>query len=149
MTGVAPEHIAFIVLDLDAAMSDFAALGHQWAPISTPTATLRLADARREATVVRYVTSSGPLPRVKLIEEVPGTYWVRQTGGGVHHLTYWVDDIEAASAPLIAQGACIDADGLDAAGELRYRYLKLPSGPRVEFGLTAKRPEFERWADGA
>lgn len=148
-TSAMPEHIALIVPDLDAAMSDFSLLGHRWAPITTPTATLRFADGRVESTVVRYVTSSGQLPHVKLIEEVPGTYWTRQPGSGVHHLTYWVDDIEAASAALTAQGARLDADGLDMGGELRYRYLALPSGTRIEFGLIANRPEFEQWADGA
>jgi hypothetical protein len=148
----APEHLGFVVADLDAAMAELERLGHRWSSVRTPQARiLRNTAAGRavhgpEVTTVRYVVTSGPLPRLKLIEEVRGTFWERDGGHGPHHLTYWVDDLEAESAQLIASGARPDADGLESDGSVRYRYLILATGIRIELSRRPLRDEFEEWA---
>lgn len=146
MTSGGPEHLGFIVADLDDAMESFVSLGHRWSRIRTPTTRI-LRGGASSKTTVRYVVTTGGFPRLKLIEEVPGSYWVRDGTYAPHHLTYWVGRIEDETQRLVNMGARIDADGLDVDGALRYRYLILPGGVRVELSRAELRSEFEAWAN--
>jgi hypothetical protein len=143
------EHIGLIVPDLDEAMRTFRQAGFRWSAVSRPNAVLR-SGGRTETTALRYVVTAGSLPRLKLIEEVPGTYWCQDRPGiPFHHLSHWADDIEETTALLLADGSySIDADGLEADGSLRYRYLVSSFGARIELGLRRNRDEFEHWAEG-
>jgi hypothetical protein len=66
---------------------------------------------------VRLVTETGPMPvaasyalsaegphHVELVQAVPGTLYTVGVARQAHHLGYWTDDVEAASAALARAG---------------------------------------------
>lgn len=144
--GVA--HVGIVVDDLEAAMAEVPAVGG-WSSILEPETTVRLADGSIERRMVRYVTAAGAPAHVKLIESAPGSIWA-PTGGvqQLHHLTYWVEDLETATALLHKAGYRTEGDGLEDDGSVRFRYLLSPLGLRVELGLLANKPAFDAWAAG-
>jgi hypothetical protein len=141
------EHVGLVVPCIKAAMRSLGQLGHCWSPIARPRAILRRGGQVEENDLL-YVTTSGPLPRIKIIQEVTGSYWRPDREGlAFHHLSYWVDDLTESTEHLLSGGNFrIDADGLNPDGTLRYRYLIGGAGIRIELGLRANREEFERWA---
>lgn len=138
-------HVGLVVADLPAVMGSLARTGVRWSSVQHPVARVRLADGRLEEIEVAYVAQSGGEPRLKLIGGVPGTYFAPVPG--VHHLAHWVDDLDRASAALVAAGYVVDATGEEPDGTARYRYLLGPGGIRVELGLEAHREDFDAWAD--
>lgn len=141
------EHVGLVVPCIKAAMHSLGQLGHSWSPIARPRAIVRRGGQVEEIDLL-YVTTSGPLPRIKIIQEVTGSYWHQDREGfAFHHLSYWVDDLTESTEHLLSCGNYrIDADGLNPDGTLRYRYLIGEAGIRIELGLRANREEFERWA---
>lgn len=143
--GVA--HVGIVVDDLEAAMADLPLVGC-WSTVLEWETTVRLADGSVERRPVRFVTAAAPA-HVKLIESAPGSIWA-PTGGHqqLHHLTYWVNDLEVATAQLHEAGYRTEGDGLEDDGSVRFRYLLSPLGLRVELGLLANKPAFDSWAAG-
>ena len=144
----AAEHVGLVVPSINDAMQSMGQLGYRWSSVARPCATVRR-GGRVEENELLYVTTCGPLPRIKMIEEVPGSYWIQDREGlAFHHLSYWVDDLTESTEHLLSGGNYrIDADGLNPDGTLRYRYLRGGAGIRIELGLRANRDEFERWAE--
>jgi hypothetical protein len=144
--GVA--HVGIVVDDLEAAMADLPVVG-AWSSVLEWETTVRHSDGSNERRPVRFVTATGAPAHVKLIESAPGSIWA-PTGGvqQLHHLTYWVADLEAATAHLHAEGYRTEADGLEDDGCVRFRYLLSPLGLRVELGLLANKSAFDSWAAG-
>lgn len=140
------EYLGLIVPDLSAALAEFSDLGHTWSTVTTPRATIRRGE-NVEVTSLQYVVTREALPRIKLIEEIPGTYWEGGTSP-MHHVSYWSDDLEGDTEILTNRGASIEADGLYSDGGLGYRFMILQSGLRVEIGRSENRQEFEAWAEG-
>ena len=145
-----PEHLGLVVPDIEAALGRFRALGHRFAPVTEPLARIRRPGGAVEETPLRYATSGGELPYVKLIQEVPESFW-QQDRPGVpwHHVTYWADDLDEATARLVADGFVVEADGLEPDDRVRYRFLRTPEGARIELGLRVNRGAFEAWAGEA
>ena len=142
-------HIAYVVDDVRAAMALHAAGGTRWSDVRRPTAVLRLPHGEVIETSVDYVAASGGEPRLKLLSRAPGTVFDGPPGDHVHHLSYWVDELDAATAGLAAAGWRVEADGLADDGTVGYRYLVSPGGMRIELGLEGNRAAFDEWADGA
>jgi hypothetical protein len=141
-------HIGLVVADLGPVMNAMAAAGHRWSSVAQPVAVLLLADGTIERTPVRYVTTAGGEPRVKIIEGRAGTYF--QPSGdasAIHHLTYWVPELDGPTARLVQSGFVVEATGLEPdEATPRYRYLIAPGRLRIELGLSANRAEFDTWA---
>lgn len=144
--GVA--HVGIVVDDLEAAMADQPAV-EGWSSVLEWDTTVRHADGRVERRPVRFVTARSGPAHVKLIEAAPGSVWA-PTGGvqQLHHLTYWVEDLAAATGALLTAGYQVEADGLEDDGSVRFRYLISPLGLRVELGLEQNRAAFDAWAAG-
>lgn len=144
--GVA--HVGVVVDDLEAAMADLPLVG-AWSSVLEWDTTVRRADGSIERRPVRFVTAVGAPAHLKLIESAPGSVWA-PTGGvqQLHHLTYWVADLGAATAQLHAAGYRTEADGLEEDGSVRFRYLVSPLGVRIELGLLANKAAFDSWASG-
>lgn len=139
-------HVAMVVDDVAAAASSLAACGLEWSAITHPVARLRDTDGRVEDIAVDYVTTRGGEPRLKLLSAVAGSFFVAGASA-VHHVSYWVDDIEAVTAVLCERGWTVERSGVDLDGSLRYRYLRESEGPRLELGRRSDREEFDAWAD--
>jgi hypothetical protein len=141
-------HIGLVVADLEPVMDALAAAGHRWSEVAQPLAVLLLPDGTIERTAVRYVTTAGDEPRVKIIEGRAGTYFEpRADASAIHHLTYWVAELDRPTARLVQAGFAIEATGLEPDEvTARYRYLVAPGHVRIELGLRANRAEFDTWA---
>lgn len=141
-----PEHIGLVVPDIAHDMARLQPLVGAWSDVTHPVATLRLPDGTVSRSTVAYVVSRSGFPRVKLIEEQPGTFWTAPAGSTLHHLSYWTRDLEATIAALAPLGWRVEAEGLEPDGSLRYVYLGSGSGARIELGRAELRAEFEAWA---
>lgn len=144
-------HIAYVTDDFDGTLAAFAAAGVRWSTVTRPIARLLVPGGRVGEHPVSYVASAGGEPRVKVISAASGSVFVPEaTGSGglaVHHLSYWVADVEVVTAGLADAGWVVEASGLDADGSLRYRYLVHPLAGRIELGFESNRAEFDAWAD--
>ncbi|HIY64957.1 MAG TPA: VOC family protein [Candidatus Agrococcus pullicola] len=140
-------HVAFVVPDVREAMRAMAPCGLRWSSVTRPTALMQGAAGTVQEVHVDYVASAGGEPRVKLISAVPGSVFETPERGGIHHLSYWVDDLESATYRLSTQGWSVEATGLESHGAPRFRYLIDTNGSRIELGQTALRQEFDDWAD--
>jgi hypothetical protein len=141
-------HVGIVVNDLDAALTDFAALfGHEWCPklsVSTPVV---LPDG--EATLDLVFTYSRTEPRVEVIQSMPGTLWMPAEGSGIHHLGYWSDDVAADAALLTARGYAAEATGARPDGTAVWAYHRSASGPRIEIVSRDIAAGLEQyWASG-
>ncbi len=98
-------HVGIIVADMQAARARLAAsMGVTWGPV------MHLDDVEyRDAlgsdlalpTTICYSVGD---PCLELIEEVPGTVWVRNEHSNLHHVGFWSDDLVTDSRSLTAVG---------------------------------------------
>lgn len=123
-------HTGLIVTDIDAAAQHLtAAGGYQWTNPVEYSLSVTTADGDYEVPF-KFVYSV-EAPHLELVQEVPGTIWTASTGGAVHHLGYWVDDIAAAAGVLERAGYRQEARP---AGEAvsAFAYYLDPLGVRIE-----------------
>jgi hypothetical protein len=99
-------HVGIIVADLDEGRARLSGqLGVQWGPVvDLPAVPYRDAGGRDIELPTRFCYSVGD-PVLELIEERPGTVWVRNEHSNLHHLGFWSDDLTADSDALGA-AAC-------------------------------------------
>lgn len=104
LTAEALWHTGTVVDDLDAAKAELGErLGVTWYEGG---AEVRVITDDGEQTVrSAYALSKEGPHHVELCQSVPGTVWTTPAPGHAHHLGYWVDDLAAASARLVADGA--------------------------------------------
>jgi catechol 2,3-dioxygenase-like lactoylglutathione lyase family enzyme len=105
-------HVGIVVDDIEAARVRLSGtLGVSWGPV------LRLgSSAYRDGggtdlelpTTMCYSTGT---PCLELIEEVPGTPWVRNEHSNLHHVGFWSDHLEADSHELGAVGCPLQLCG--------------------------------------
>ena len=124
-------HAGIVVEDLDATLDDLSELfGYEWCPeinIQTP-----VLLPTGEATLDLRFTYSATVPRLELIQSIPGTLWVPAPMSGVHHLGYWSDDVASDGALLTARGYAVEATGVRPDGTPVWAYHRSPDGPRIE-----------------
>jgi catechol 2,3-dioxygenase-like lactoylglutathione lyase family enzyme len=142
-------HTGIVVADLDQALDDLAARGgYRFAEPMTADLSIRT-PAGQSTVAFRATYSCGPGPLVEVIQQVPGTHWTPVAGSGLHHLGYWVDDIEAESAALVASGVPLEAAGLAPDGRVMYSYHYGGEGIRYEIVDRMAKPFIDAWiADG-
>ena len=126
-------HVGVVVADIEAAMAELGeAMGVEWSgPIERDVGEW----------VVRAAFARTPPPYLELIEGQPGSVWDATSGAGIHHLSYWSDDLDSASSSLETAGMPLEFD----IGVARYHRGE-HSGTRVELLDSDARPAFfERW----
>lgn len=75
---------------------------------------------------------SGTKPHVHLFEEQLGTIW-ESNAGTIHHVAYWVDDIEDATRQMLDAGFKVESrDTGDPEMPQHWAYFVDSSGVRVE-----------------
>jgi Glyoxalase/Bleomycin resistance protein/Dioxygenase superfamily len=95
--------IALVVPNLEEAIEHFHhAFGYTFSPIVEGVLPTR--DHRGEAIPPLRMTVSREPPQLELMESMPGTDIVPPAGTGLHHLGYYVDDLEGESQRLQALG---------------------------------------------
>jgi catechol 2,3-dioxygenase-like lactoylglutathione lyase family enzyme len=134
-------HVGIVVPDVPTARAQFAELlGITWGP------TLHLeATEYRDATgadVVAPTTFCYSIeePRIELLEEVPGSVWVRNEHSNLHHIGFWSDDLPAESARLTGGGCPLQFCGRAGAdAPVSFAYHRNELGVRIEIVDAAMR----------
>lgn len=118
MPALSPHyHVGIVVADLPSARRRFSELlGVTWGPV------VRLADtACRDGDGVdltlpiTFCYSTGT-PSIELIEEAPGSIWVRNDHSNIHHIGFWSDQLADHSGTLAAAGCPLQLCGREGEG---------------------------------
>lgn len=123
-------HTGLVVPSLAEAADRFSAMnGYTWTtPIEGPVTVWTEAGS---TTVDMRFAYSLQAPHLELIEEIPGTPWVRD--GGAHHLGYFTDDFAATATSLTAAGYRLElCHTVDGATPSMFAYYLSPDGVRIE-----------------
>jgi hypothetical protein len=98
-------HVGIVVADVAAARASLAEqLGVTWGPVvRLGTAEYRSGDGR-DVVVPTVLCYSVDEPHLELIEEVPGSVWVRNEHSNLHHIGFWSDDLAGDSARISGLG---------------------------------------------
>lgn len=108
-------HTGVVVNDLESSIDRLSAVaGYRWTKPLAATTAVRTPQGDTE--VPFRIVYSLDAPHVELIQTVSGTLWVPAPHSSIHHLGYFVDDLEATSAELAAAGLELQACGLDVEG---------------------------------
>jgi Glyoxalase/Bleomycin resistance protein/Dioxygenase superfamily len=141
-------HAGIVVDDFDASLADLTALfGYEFASsleVSTP---VRLSEGERttERSIDLRFTYSVSVPRIELIQSIPGTLWTPVAGSGIHHLGYWSDDLTSDSSLLQERGYALEAAGARDDGTAIWAYHRGAVGPRIELVSRELLPLMEQW----
>jgi len=105
-------HVGMIVTDVPAARRRLTDLmGVEWGPVMHLDAT-EYRDANgvdlELPTTLCYSTGQ---PCLELIEEVPGTVWVRNEHSNLHHIGVWTDDFGGDTASFDRAGCPLQLSG--------------------------------------
>lgn len=143
-------HVGLLVPDIDAAMAELSETqGVTWASVRDWPMRIWL-PARGYVDVELKLTFSQQGPcRLELIQGSPGTHVDPAAGFGAHHLGYWVDDPQAETERLLAQGGELVASAASPdEGYGRFTYVRWPNGMLVEPVAIANKERFEAWWAG-
>jgi hypothetical protein len=141
-------HTGVVVDDLAAARDELGPrLGVSWFEGGGEVC-LRTADGVGTVRTAYALSREGP-HHVELCQAVPGTFWTVTAPGHAHHLGYWTDDVDGASAAL-------SADGLPLVGTIAFdddsppmcAYHQARNGLYVEVVATSLRPILLPTRDG-
>jgi hypothetical protein len=141
-------HVGIVVDELDAALDELSDLfGYEWcSPISLETPVVL---PEGETSVHLTFVYSQSMPRVEVIQSIPGTVWIPAPGSGLHHLGYWSDDVAADADLLTSRGYAREAAGVRPDGEPVWAYHRRPGRPRIELVSRQIQPGLEQyWGAG-
>ncbi len=142
MTPLAPHyHVGIVVPDVAAARELLSEqLGVTWGPVLHLDRT-EYRDAQGVDLVLPTTFCySADGPRIELLEEVPGSVWVRNEHSNLHHIGFWSDDLPAESTRLAGGGCPLQFCGR--AGEdapVSFAYHRNELGVRIEIVDAAMR----------
>src|SRR3954467_15285596 len=108
-------HVGIVVADLPAARERLAdLLGVVWGPVMHLDAVEFQDGDGTDLVLPNTICYSVDEPRLELIEEVPGTVWVRNEHSNLHHVGCWSADLDGDSAALGAAGCPLQLCGRSA-----------------------------------
>jgi catechol 2,3-dioxygenase-like lactoylglutathione lyase family enzyme len=124
-------HVGIVVDDLDAALIEMTDLfGYEWCSLISVETTVVLPSG--ETSLGLTFAYSTNIPRVEVIQSIPGTLWIPAPESGLHHLGFWSDDVAADADRLRFQDYQSEASGVRPDGEPMWAYHRRPGGPRIE-----------------
>ena len=143
-------HHGIVVTDFERALDELGSnLGLRWASVQRRQFDVAQPNGIVAADFRVTYSVTGP-PHYEVIEANSGTIWA-DTGGGVHHLGFWSDDLAGDSARLTEAGYTWEGTyhRPDVDGPFGFSYHRLPStGLRIELVDRARQPAFEAWLAG-
>lgn len=135
-------HVGIIVPDVRAARARFTELlGVRWGPVMhMDEVEYRDADGNDVVLPTTICYSTGE-PALELIQERPGTVWVRNEHSNLHHIGFWADDFATTPGALRAAGCPLQLAGRAGdAAPVSFTYHGLDNfGVRVELVDTSWR----------
>lgn len=132
-------HVGLVVEDLEAAQQRITALyGTEWATPFVGNVTVSIDGVDQQ--VALKCCYSVDRPGFELIEEVPGTPYVRNGDSSVHHFGYYVADPDAVSASLSDNGAPLGWELYTSSGHRTLVCHRDPHGVCIELTDASHRP---------
>jgi hypothetical protein len=135
-------HVGIIVSEIPAARTRLSrSLGVTWGPVMHLD-TVDYRDAHGSDLVLpTTICYSVGDPCVELVEEVPGTVWVRNEHSNLHHVGFWTDELVNDSQSLTAVGCPLQICGrAGASAPLSFAYHRDDElGIRIELVDAAMR----------
>ena len=119
-------HVGIVVPDVAAARERMTELlGVTWGPIMhIDEVPYRDADGN-DIVLPSTICYSVEGPHLELIEETPGSVWVRNEHSNLHHIGFWSGDLAGDSAALGAGGCPLQLCGRDGAtGPVSFTYQR-------------------------
>ena len=127
-------HVGIVVADLAAARVELQQqLGVTWGPVFHLDAVEYREGSGRDLALPTTICYSVDEPHLELIQEIPGSVWVRNQHSNLHHIGFWSDDLDADGTELTAAGCPLQLCGR--AGDeapVSFAYHRNDLGVRVE-----------------
>ncbi|MCF1592282.1 VOC family protein [Streptomyces muensis] len=135
--------IGIVVDDLTEAVSRYRELfDYEWGDGATVAQPFPVLIGDEIRTVTNRAVITRQKPRIHLIEATPGTPWEVDRGGQVHHLAYWVEELQEAARQITAQGYSFECgDAAEDPAARTWGYYTHPHGPRLELMRRTTTPE--------
>jgi len=139
-------HIGVVVQDLDRAMDELGtSLGYEWTSVRAMNTELLVPAGSKPVSLRLAFTRQGP-PWLEFIEGPADSVWSAAGGNALHHVAFWVDDLEGERRHLESQGMAFEVGGMSADGQLSgFAYHLNPHGGRVELVDVRLKDGLERW----
>ena len=134
-------HVGIIVENLAGARATLTEqLGVRWGPVMHLDAVEYRDAAGRDLLLPTTICYSVDDPRLELIEEVPGSVWMRNEHSNLHHIGFWSDDLPNDSTRLEGVGCPLQLCGRAAeTAPVSFAYHRNDLGVRVEIVDAAMR----------
>jgi hypothetical protein len=135
LAGLSPYyHVGIVVDDVAVARAMLTEqFGVRWGPVLHLDAVEYRDGEGNDVSLPTTICYSADAPHLELIQEVPGSVWVRNEHSNLHHIGLWCEDLSSDS-PLIAGVGCplqlCGRAGTDA--PVSFAYHGHPLGIRVE-----------------
>lgn len=138
-------HVGIVVADVVSAQRTLTEqLGVAWGPIlHLDTNEFRDGEGR-DLILPNTLCYSVDDPHLELIQEVPGSVWVRNEHSNLHHIGFWSDDFPSESERLRRAGCPLQLCGRS--GQMapnQFAYHGHELGIRIEIVDAALRPTIE------
>ena len=105
-------HVGIVVNDIQAAQERLSALfGISWGPLLHFDAMAYRDDNGTDLDLPTTLCYSDGDPGIELIEELPGSVWVRNAYTNLHHIGFWTDELVNDSALLAGCGCPMQLSG--------------------------------------
>ena len=105
-------HVGIVVPDIGAAQAELSdQLGVTWGPVLRLDAVDYRDGSGEDIVLPTAMCYSVESPHLELIEEVPGSVWVRNEHSNLHHIGFWSDDLPHDSARLAGSGCPLQLCG--------------------------------------
>ncbi len=135
-------HVGIVVTDVAAAKQRLTALlGVTWGPVMHLDAVEYRDGSGTDLVLPTTMCYSTGHPCLELIQEVPGSVWVRNEHSNLHHVGFWTDRLSEHSADFSGSGCPLQLCGRTAANApVTFAYHREDSlGVRIELVDTAMR----------
>lgn len=107
-----PYHVGIVVADITSARSRLSELlGITWGPLLDLDAVEYRDGAGVDLTLPSRLCYSTGDTAIELMEETPGTGWVRNEHSNLHHIGFWTDQFADAGITLAAAGCPLQLCG--------------------------------------
>ncbi len=142
-------HWGIVARDFDATCAELGAVcGLTWATPMRRQFSVRQLDGVKEVNFRLTYSVEGP-PHYEVLEASPGTVWEPSLAGGVHHLGFWSNDLDADAARLVAAGYPVGVTAATPDDQpAGFTYHRLHTGLWVELVDIARKPAYETWIAG-
>jgi catechol 2,3-dioxygenase-like lactoylglutathione lyase family enzyme len=105
-------HVGIVVPDVAEARARLRAqLGVVWGPIMHLDEVEYADGSGAHLTLPTTLCYSAGSPSLELIEEAPGTVWVRNPHSNLHHIGFWTSDLDGDSRGLVSGGCPLQLCG--------------------------------------